>query len=496
MWAEISLPFWAIAVLAVLSTIAITDRLLLPSVRWALRHRANRAIDELNTRLKLHIQTFKLTKRQVLTDRLLYDPEVLEAVEQYAAEAGVPREVAMHKAERYAREIVPSFSAYAYFKIGARLARSVSQSLYRVRLGYTNDEALKTVPADSSVVFVINHRSNMDYVLVTYVAASSSALSYAVGEWAQVWGLRGLIRSMGAYFIRRDSRDVLYRKILARYVDMATKAGVVQAIFPEGGLTRDGALRPPKFGLLSYIVTGFDRYGPRDVFFIPVGLNYDRVLEDRVLTATAAAPPGTPPRFSFGPLVFAKFLAKNIWLALRGRWHRYGYACVSFGPPVSLRQHLTSRGIGSIRALADETRNSEIEKLGNRLMQAVGGVIPALPVSLVAFALLDAAHPLTLFELKGRVFALIHTLEQSGAYVHVPRHDREYAIEFGLRMLRERHLVLETDASYVANPKELVLVKYYANAIQHLLGDRGPRLAVPDAGEVSQSPPKAPAGNP
>ena len=109
---------------------------------------------------------------------------------------------------------------------------------------------------------------------------------------------------------------------------------------------------------------------------------------------------------------------------------------------------------------------------------------------------MEAGYPLKLFELKGRVFALIHALEQSGAYVHIPRQDREYAIEFGLRMLRERHLVLETDASYVANPKELVLVKYYANAIQHLLGDRGPHLPVPDAGEGFQSPTKDPAGNP
>ena len=73
--------------------------------------------------------------------------------------------------------------------------------LYRVRIGYRNDDALAAVDPSSSVIFVINHRSNMDYVLVTYVAATSSALSYAVGEWAQVWGLRGLIRSMGAYFI-------------------------------------------------------------------------------------------------------------------------------------------------------------------------------------------------------------------------------------------------------------------------------------------------------
>ncbi|MEQ1650917.1 MAG: 1-acyl-sn-glycerol-3-phosphate acyltransferase [Hyphomicrobium sp.] len=466
--AQIILPFWAVLVLGTLAAVAVLDRLLIPSVRWALRHRANRAIDELNTRLKLHIQSFKMTKRQVLTDRLLCDPDVLSAVENYAAENKVPREVAMHKAERYAREIVPSFSAYAYFKIGARLARRLSQMLYRVRLGYTNDDALKAVPADSSVVFVINHRSNMDYVLVTYVAASSSALSYAVGEWAQVWGLRGLIRSMGAYFIRRDSRDALYRKILARYVDMATKAGVVQAIFPEGGLTRDGSLRPPKFGLLSYMVTGFDPYGARDVVFIPVGLNYDRVLEDRVLTAAAAAPAGSPPRFRFGPSVFAKFIGHNLWLAMRGRWHRYGYACVSFGQPVSLRHHLKQRG-ADFRAMAADARAAEVETLGNTLMQAVGKVVPALPVSLVATALLDAGYPLNLFELKGRVFALIHTLEHSGAYVHIPRHDREYAIEVGLRMLTSRHLVIEKDASFSADPAEVALLRYYANAIAHLL---------------------------
>ena len=44
-----------------------------------------------------------------------------------------------------------------------------------------------------------------------------------------------LIRSMGAYFVRRDSRDPLYRAVLQRYVQMATDAGLTQAVFPEGG---------------------------------------------------------------------------------------------------------------------------------------------------------------------------------------------------------------------------------------------------------------------
>jgi glycerol-3-phosphate O-acyltransferase len=463
----VTLPLWVFIVLGALALLALVDRLLMPSVRWALRRRANRAIDELNTRLKLHIQPFKLTKRQVLTDRLIYDPEVLQAAEEYAKAEQVPREVAMDKVKRYAREIVPSFSAYAYFRIGTRIAKRLSQMLYRVRIGYKNDEALKNVDPDSSVVFVINHRSNMDYVLVTYVAASSSALSYAVGEWAQIFGLRNLIRSMGAYFIRRDSRDALYRKVLARYVHMATTAGVVQAIFPEGGLSRDGRLRPPKFGLLSYMVASFDPLGARDVVFIPVGVNYDRVLEDRILTSAANTAPGEVPTFRFQPLVFAQHFFRHLWMAARGHWHRFGYTCVSFGEPLSLRGFLAEQKV-DFRMLPAETRHAEIERLGRRLMDAVGAVVPALPVSLVATALLEADGPLTLFELKARVSTLIDTLEGAGAYVHIPRADRDYAIDVGLRMLTLRHLVVEEEGSYRANPAELVLLRYYANAIAHL----------------------------
>lgn len=478
MASTVTLPLWAVVLLVAFAALALLDRLLIPSVRWALRRRANRAIDELNTRLQLHIQPFKLTKRQVLIDRLMYDPDVLAAVEAHAREAGVPREVAMEKAKRCAKEIVPSFSAYAYFRVGTRLARRLSQMLYRVRIGFTNEDALKAVPPDASVVFVINHRSNMDYVLVTYVAASSSALSYAVGEWAQIFLLRSLIRSMGAYFVRRDSRDALYRRILARYVHMATKAGVVQAVFPEGGLSRDGALRPPKFGLLSYMVSGFDPFGPKDVVFIPVGLNYDRVLEDRILTSTAAKDATQPsgpeaargPVFRFSPFVFLRFVLHNVWLRLTGNWYRFGYACVSFGMPVSLRAYLSENRL-DFRALPPDVRHKEIERLGVRLMNDVGRVVPALPVSLVTTALLEAGYPVTLFELKGRVFTLIARLESSGAYVHIPRADRDYAIDVGLRMLKLRRLVIEEFGQYRADPQELPLLRYYANAIGHLFGE-------------------------
>ena len=468
MSSTVTLPLWLVVLIGVLSILAALDHLLLPSARWVMRRRLNRAIDELNTRLKLRIQPFKLAKRQSLIDQLVFDPEVLGEIEQYAKANGVPREVAQALARRYAREIVPSFSAYAYFGVGARLARWVSTVFYRVRLGYMDEDALKTVDPDSAVIFVINHRSNMDYVLVTYMASTSSALSYAVGEWARVWLLQSLIRSMGAYFVRRDSRDPLYRKVLARYVHMAVAGGLAQAVFPEGGLTRDGLLQPPKLGLIGYMVAGFDANGPRDAVFVPVGINYDRVLEDRLQLSTHAAKTGGQATHRFNLIVFLGAFFRHVALRLRGRWHRFGYACVSFGPPLSLRQYVKERGI-DFRVLDQTARFTEVERLAKVLMEKVGSVVPVLPVALVATALLDAGAPLSMLELKARVLALVQRLAASAAHVHIPRGDQDYAIEVGLRMLRMRHLVAEQEGLYRIEAEEAPLLRYYANSIAHLL---------------------------
>ncbi len=309
----IEVPVWLVVATGVLALVGLIDRLLMPTARYMLRRRVSDAIEELNTRLKLRIQPFKLTKRESLIDRIVHDQEVLRAVEAHAVATGESRASALARAEAHAREIVPTFNAVTYFRFGTLAARWLSRAMYRVRLGYFDENGLGAVDPDATVVFVINHRSNMDYVLVTYLASTSSALSYAVGEWARVAVLQTLIRSMGAYFIRRDSGDPLYRKVLARYVQIATAEGVTQAVFPEGGLTRDGALRPARLGLLGYITAKFDPAGPRDLVFVPVGLNYDRVLEDR--TQTAAIAPARPARPMAGA---ARRRSRPMWRAVCG----------------------------------------------------------------------------------------------------------------------------------------------------------------------------------
>ncbi len=477
--ALITVPFWLFFLLCALAVLATLDRLLMPSVRWYLRRRVKRVIDELNSRLQLRLEPFKLTRRELLIDRLVYDPDVIRFAEEWAQREGLRRDEVMATVSRYAKEIVPAFNTYAYFAIGYRLAKGLAQMLYRVRLGYADDAGLSAIPRNASVVFVMNHRSNMDYVLVPYLVATHSALSYAVGEWARVWPLQALVRSLGAYFVRRNSGDPLYRKVLARYVHMATRGGVVQAVFPEGGLSRDGKLRAPRLGLLAYIVKAFDPDGERELVFVPVGINYDRVFEDRTLVRDLDAQSERRGRV-YAVIKTLKFVLHNLGLAARRRWHRFGYAGVRVGEPVFLRDYLKRHGI-DFRAMSEAEAFAAVERLGSELMAYVGRAIPVLPVSLVARVMVESSEPLSEFELKGRVLDLVARLATRGAHVHVPRADQDYAVQVGLRMLTLRRLVQEDKAGlYAACKTELALLRYYANAIGHLLDEEDPL-----AGETS-----------
>ena len=462
----VTLPLWLVVAGALLAAWSIVDRMLVPSVRWFLRRRLNRVIEDLNERLQFEIPRFARTKRQVLIDRLTYDPEVLEAVDQQSSATGTPRDVLMAEAARYAREIVPSFNAYAYFRIGHYLARRLIRLLYRVRLGSTNEQALATIDHNSSIVFVINHRSNMDYLILAYMVVNRSALSYAVGEWARIWPLQTLIRTLGAYFVRRGSGNSLYRKVLARYVQFATAGGMAQAVFPEGGLTRDGRLRTPKLGLIKYMVSEFDPDGDRDLVFVPVGINYDRVLEDRSLVR--ALDPGAARRtraFIFRTVL--TWIGHNVWLMLSGRWYRFGYACLSFGQPLSMRSYVREHGV-DFRSDDADASEAALQLLGTQLLDAVARCIPVTPVAAVATVFVrNPTEAMSELEIKARAHRLIEDLEHREAYVHIPRADRDYAVTVGLRMLTLRHLVTTSDGLYRTSDDALDVLAFYANSIEH-----------------------------
>lgn len=438
---------------------------LFPSVRWFFRRRLNKAVDKLNASLQIKIRPLQRTKRQVLIDQLIFDQEIIALIEKQAHQDNIPRDVLQQKVKNYAREIVPSFNAYVYYRVGYWLAKKVSRFIYRVRVAAADQRQLQTVDPDATVVFVMNHRSNMDYVLISYLAAEQVTLSYAVGEWARVFPLESLIRALGAFFVRRDSRNPLYRKVLERYVFMATQSGVCQAVFLEGGLSRDGLLGEPKLGFLDYMLRQYDWQSDRDIVFVPVGINYDHVLEDKNLLNWDDKANRLSKSQHFKK--FLQFLSKNLFIGSRQRWKRFGYASVNFGVPVSMRDYCKTKAV-DFKHLNKELRIPKVAELAEFLMDALRYVMPILPVPLIATVFNRAGEEsMTSLEIVSSCDDLIDEMIKRGAAMKAEEKPRHRTLSNSLDLLKERNFLLEHDDRYTVNPENRSLLQYYANSIEH-----------------------------
>ena len=282
------------------------------------------------------------------------------------------RDVLIHRVERYAREIVPAFNAYVYFRVGYWLAKKVAQhALPRPPRLHATTAALAAIDPSSTVVFVMNHRSNMDYVLVSFLAAERAALSLRGRRVGADLAAAGADPRDGRVLRAPQLRRPLYRRVLERYVQMATEAGVPQAVYPEGGLTRDGRLREPKLGVLDYMLRGF-----RPARRARPGVHAARASTTTACSRTARCC-STDRRRHAGRAKaagdHAAFVARNVRPDAAQPWHRYGYACVNFGTPVSMRAYCRERGF-DFRARREE-RHAAIAGLGAELMARSARVV-------------------------------------------------------------------------------------------------------------------------
>ena len=454
--------------------------------RGWLRRRALRTIHQFRARLA----RYKLQERRLARAALTDDPAITAAVQAHMAEHGLSEKAVRRQVRKYLDEIIPHFNVLSYYKIGYNVAKILVNLLYKTSVDYQDERALERIPKRDVVVYLMNHRSNADYIVVAYVLAHGVHVSYAVGEWARAWPLEYVFKSFGAYFIRRRFREPLYHTVLERYVQLITRNGVTQGIFPEGGLSRDGKLRPPKLGLLDYICrTLTDPAFDRDIWFVPVALNYDRVLEDRSLIRELIHNGDRPSRLvQLGTVV--SYLVSNTVRLLTGRLKRYGRAAVNFGTPLSLRAWLKTAP-SEVLSLPREARLPELERLAREMLVRIGAIIPVTPVPLAAAALLSFGQTVIqknallerMDQLRDRLLEVNGKVVRGGARIGEVW-DRAW------RMLRMRRLVVADGDTLVVLPRGRPLLEFYANSIAHLIPIRGPRLPFHKAHEVDTNLPR------
>ncbi|MGZ7039466.1 MAG: 1-acyl-sn-glycerol-3-phosphate acyltransferase, partial [Thermoanaerobaculia bacterium] len=368
---------------AIVSFIAI-----IVAVGWGKKHARKLQHDQ-----RIRIDRYKLKRRHAEIELEVFGSrEVVDAVRDYAKSNHVTIDEATKQARLYLHEIVPKFNLLAYYRIGTPIARALMRFLYRVVVERKTPQEFNERARKGTVIFIINHRSNADYVLVAHMLFKLISLSYAVGEWARVWPLNHVFKWFGAYFIRRRYREPLYHAVLSTFVRTITKNGVTQGIFIEGGLSRDGAFLKPKLGMLDYIVSAKrDPEFTDPLFIIPTAINYDRVLEDRNLTEELM---GKEDRSTKREKLRTTldFLFKSFFRSILKRFKRYGYAIVTFGHPIEVDEFI--RRDPTLVARTFEERKAALQRLAETVMSEISAAIPVTPVALVARVLTDAS-PLT-----------------------------------------------------------------------------------------------------
>ncbi len=380
--------------LIVIAAAIVVYELLRLAVVGGIKRRYERNVQQFLREHDIPDDPFRHTHRVVVKERVLDDAGLREAMVERARRDGRAFHDVELQVRRWLDEIVPQFNLLAYYKVGYRIGRIIAYSTYHVRLDKESlAEAQSKIPEGAAVVYVSNHRSNADFVVTGFMLSKSVQISYAVGEWARVWPLESIFKAFGSYFVRRGEKDELYHRTLQAYLQLITKQGVTQAMFPEGGLTRDGALRPVKLGLLDYMAQcKLDPDFARPLVFIPVGINFDRVIEDENMVAEARGEErhrrtvaqkfmrltvGLPRLVIVGAINLGRFMAKRL--------KKHGVAAIHFGEPLVFDEWQAA-----LRPdLAEPDRHKRQEQLrpfGEALLTAIGNVIPATPVTLVCAA--------------------------------------------------------------------------------------------------------------
>jgi glycerol-3-phosphate O-acyltransferase len=440
-------------------------------VAWITRRFADHLARRAALRFRSRIDRYKLARRKFVRERLIGDPDIAAAVQDHAREHAVSEAEAWRKVHAYITEIVPFFNIVAYYQIGYRVAKVLLRLFYNVTVEHEDGAAPRRPPRDAVLVYLMNHRSNADYIVVSYALAGQVAISYAVGEWARAFPLEHMFKAFGSYFIRRRFREPLYHAVLERYVQQITEMGVTQGIFLEGGLTRDGLLKAPKIGLLDYVLgIGRDPAYRGRLFVVPVAINYDRVLEDRSLIRELAVREGgarVPRRRQLSEVV--RYVGWNVTRMLTGRWKRYGRAAVVVGDPVPLEEWFVANP--DLFEVPRPERLARVQSLCDGIMDRIGRLVPVTPVPLVCAAVQSIDREFIPRELLlERMSELRDTLVELNS--RVVRTDRtvEETLEVALRMLRMRRILHEHGDGFAVSPRNRELVSYYANSIAHLLG--------------------------
>jgi glycerol-3-phosphate O-acyltransferase len=398
-----------------------------------------------------------MKSRQQVKEIVLTDPEIERTINEMAT--GKPKMLKRYrkKASEYFDEIAADYNI-AYIQFFQIALRWFWKKMFEgIDVRDSEITALRESARKGVLIYVPSHKSHIDYLVLNYSLFEHHMHipRVAAGKNLSFWPMGHMFRKSGAFFIRRTFRGArLYAGIFSRYIKALLAERHPLEFFIEGGRSRSGKLILPKVGFLSILVEAFQEGFCDDLFFVPVSISYDRILEEKSYIRELAGQ--KKERETFLQMMKARQFLKR----------KYGKIYIRFASPVSLKDYL------NISWQPEQPLNKE---LGLDIIRSINRISLVTPISLVAAAIL-ARHRrgFTLPQIMESVELLLDSLERRDAPVASTLSDPENAIREALAVLVHWKLLALEEAAgpngedyYTAEDDEKMELAYYKNSIIH-----------------------------
>lgn len=396
-----------------------------------------------------------LKPRRFVIEKITEAEAVQREVYGIAAERKKDVEDVKMLARRYAKAIVADIS-YSYVEFACRVLNWAFNNMYEGI--HTNQESLaeiKKIAQRHPIIFVPNHRSHVDYLLLSTLLYGNdiSVPHVAAGENLSFWPLGAFFRRCGAFFLRRTfGGNKLYKAVFKAYLCFLIEGGYCLEFFIEGGRSRTGKLRQPMMGMLSMIAEAMDDGAAGDLYFIPTSITYDKVAEEGSYVSESAGGKKKKERF-IDILRLGKYAKR-----------RYGKIYVNFGRPISF-----------VKTAGNDRRPGAVQGLAYLIMNSLGDRAVVTPHALTSTAIMmEERRGITSEELGKNVRLIKSYLKYSGAQladtllVEPGRSIQEALGSLSSQKLIEAHT--DFDPVYYSFSEEArAAMSYQMNSIAHFL---------------------------
>lgn len=395
---------------------------------------------------------------------LINDSLVVDTINKLSTEKKESHSFLHRRAEKIIKRMVCNldYNYIRFFDITLKAIWKITD----IKVEYNNEgiEKLKETLRRGPVVLCPMHRSHVDYLIVSQILYNNDIIvpHIAAGDNLAFWPMGHIFRKSGAYFIRRTFKgDDLYISIFKAYMKRLLKDGWTQEFFIEGTRSRTGKTLQPKFGLLTYIVDAYLEGACEDVFFVPISILYEKVIESA----------------SYMKELLGKEKAKEDIKGLVKTTgvltSKYGNIYVQFGEPISLKQFQFERGFEG--EYKDEDRKkSDILALGYRIAYDINRIATVSPSGLVcAIILSDNRRWFDIDEIEdyAQFLLKIVTHRKDIKIASVLNNLREAIVQTLNRFAQDKSIIakesMEGKYLYRASENKRFILDYYKNGFIH-----------------------------